>query len=348
MNDMKLLEALACAVAPSGAETAAAKIIEQEIAPFCDELSYDKVGNLIAKISPKGEAPAGKRMFLSHMDEVGFMVKAIDGDGRLRLTLLGNIDTRTLSGRRAVLTSGVKGIISAKPIHAQSGDERSKPTAADKLYIELGTKDKAETETLVRLGESGTVEPKFISLENGYLAGKALGARSMCALLCALIRKIREEKWDEVITDELYFVFSVKREIARAQFAVEAAAFGINPDMAVVLDAAPCADFGGTAETALGSKCGGGVVIAPVDMKTIYHRELFADAVSRCEKNGIAFQYPVTAAGAGNEAGSVHKAMSGIRTLSLGIPTRNLHSGAEIICERDFGAALALAEYLIR
>ena len=247
-----------------------------------------------------------------------------------------------------MLTSGVKGIISAKPIHAQSGDERSKPTAADKLYIELGTKDKAETETLVRLGESGTVEPKFVSLENGYLAGKALGARSMCALLCTLIRKIREEKWDETITDELYFVFSVKREIARAQFAVETAAFGIAPDRAVVLDAAPCADFGGTAESAVSAKCGGGVVIAPADMKTIYNREMFADVVSYCEKNGIAFQYPTTAAGAGNEAGSIHKAMSGIRTLSLGIPTRNLHSGAEIINEGDWNAVLALAESCIR
>lgn len=348
MERTERMENLARAVAPSGCETAAAEIIKAEIGGVCDEITTDKVGNLIARIAPKKGSPKGRILLAAHMDEPGFMVKNIDGDGRLRLSLLGNLDTRTLSGRRVTLASGVRGVVSAKPIHAQSGDERSKPTPADKLYIELGAKDKAEAETLVRLGDYGTFEPKFTPLANGLYAGKALGGRSMCALLCELAEKIRGEGLDTEMTNEIFLVFSVKREIARAQFAIETAAYTVMPEKAILFDAAPAADFGGASETARGAKLGGGVVIAPADMKTLYDRAMFGDAIACCEENGIRYQYPSSAAGAGGEGGTVHKTASGIRTLSLGIPTRNLHSGAEIIGMADYEAALSLGFELVR
>ncbi len=340
----ELLKSLAFVSAPSGAEGAAAKLIEAEISPFCDEVTYDKIGNLIAKISPENGAFEEKKMFVAHMDEVGFMIKNIDGDGRLRLSLLGNVDTRTLSGRRVMLTSGLFGIACAKPIHVLSASERSAPTAEKSLYIELGVKDKAEAAEIVHIGDYGTFEPKFTVMRNGYLAGKALGGRSSVMLLCEMIRGIKKEE----LKDELYFVFSVKREIARMQFGAEAAAFTIRPDAAVILDATASADFDGVAESERGTKCGGGVVIAPADMKTIYDRTMFADSVAYCEENAISYQYPATAAGVGTEAGSVHKTGIGIPTLSLGIPTRNLGSGAEIVCEKDLDAAASLLMHLVK
>ncbi len=340
----ELLKSLAAVCAPSGAEKAAAKLIEKEIAPFCDEVTYDKIGNLIAKISPKNGKPEKKMMLVAHMDEVGFMVKNIDNDGRVRIALLGDVDTRTLSGRRVMFVNGVCGIVAAKPIHVLSEGERSKPTAEKSLYIELGTKDKAETEELVRVGDYGTFEPKFVEMRNGYLAGKALGGRASVALLCELIRNINKEE----IKDELHFVFSVKREIAKMQFGAETAAFTLAPDFAVILDATASADFDGVKDHERGAKCGGGVVIAPADMKTIYDRKAFAKAVSFCEENGVSFQYPATAAGAGTEAGSIHRTGVGIPSLSLGIPTRNLRSGAEIISQNDLDAAFSLMKHLVK
>ena len=340
----EFLKSLAAVCAPSGAEKAAAVIIEKEIAPFCDEVKFDKIGNLIARFSPKNGTPEKKMMIVAHMDEVGFMVKNIDNDGRVRIALLGDVDTRTLSGRRVMFTNGVCGIVAAKPIHVLSEGERFKPTAVKSLYIELGTKNKAETEELVHVGDYGTFEPKFTEMRNGHLAGKALGGRSCVALLCELIRAVNKEE----LKDELYFVFSVKREIAKMQFGVEAAAFTLAPDFAIVLDATASADFDGVKEHERGTKCGGGVVIAPADMRTIYDRNAFAEAVAFCEENGVSFQYPATAAGVGNEAGSIHRTGVGIPSLSLAIPTRNLRSGAEIICQNDLDAAFALLKHLVK
>ncbi len=342
--NMEFLKSLALVSAPSGAEKAAADLIEKEITPFCDTVTYDKIGNLIAKIAPtKGKAET-KTMFVSHMDEVGFMVTNIDEDGRLRFATLGDVDTRTLSGRRVVLTNGTKGIVASRPIHVLSAAERGTPTALKSLYIELGTKNKAETEEFVQMGDYGTFEPKFTAMKNGFFAGKALGGRAGVALLCDLIKNVDKE----TLTEELYFVFSVKREIARMQFAVETAAFTVRPDRAIVIDALSAADFDGVPEECKGTKCGGGVVIAPADMKTIYDRAIFAETVSFCEANEILFQYPATAAGEGTEAGSIHRTAVGIPSLSIGIATRNHRSGAEIISEKDLDAAAKVLAHLVK
>ncbi len=348
MMNTELLKKLALATAPSGAEGAVREILKEELAPLCDEMFTDKVGALICRIAPKKSKAQKKLMLVSHMDEIGFMIKNVDGDGRLRLAPLGDIDTRTLSGRRVRMVNGTVGVVAAKPIHVLSGAERGTPTAMKSLYIELGTKDKAETEALVKMGDYGTYEPKFTPLRGGLFAGKALGGRSGVMLLCELMRTIKEEKLDETMPYELYFVFSVKREIARRQFAVETAAFTLAPDEAIVIDAGAAADFDGVKGNARGVSLGAGVVISPADIGTIYDRELFASSVAHCGAEGIKFQYPATAQDAGNEAGSVHRTRTGIPSLSLAIPTRNYRSGAEIISENDLDAAAKLLLHLVK
>lgn len=347
MERENLLAALARAVAPSGCETEAARTILKSIAGLFDEAWTDGAGNLIVRLSSGKSRGKERLMLAAHMDEVGFMIKSIDAEGKARVALLGNLDTRVLSGRRIAMTSGVRGVVCTKPIHAQSGEERSKPTPADKLYIELGAKDRAQAETLVQIGDYGTLEPKFTPLAGGFYAGKALGGRSMCVLLCELLEKLHGMDKDKLAVDEIFFVFSAKREIARAQFAIETAAFTTRPDRAVLFDAAPAADFGDAPETARGASLGAGAVIAPADAGTLYDRALFAQAVSMAKARGIRYQHPASAALPGGEGKTVHKTASGIRTLSVGIPTRNLHSGAEIIQRSDYEAALSLACALV-
>ncbi len=346
--NVEFLRTLSHELAPSGAEQSVASLIGEAIAPYCDALTYDKLGNLIARISPKGKEPKERIMLTAHMDEVGFIVKSIESDGRVRISLLGDISTDTLSGRRVAFASGVVGVVEAKPIHLLTSKERSSPAARDALYIELGTKSREETEELVALGDYGTFEPKFTPLRGGLIAGKALGSRACVAILVDMIRRIREERLDETMSDELYFVFTVKCEIARTYYGADAAAFALAPDRAIVLDAAPAADFKGVARELRGAKCGGGIVLAPADMKTLYDRAMFADAVECCERNEIAYQYPPTAAGPGNEAGTIHRIGAGIPTLSLGLATRNYRSGAEIISVGDADAVAELLSHLVK
>ena len=333
----ELLKTLSMECAPSGREKAVAQLIEKEIAPYCDSVSYDKIGNLIAVIKPRKKCE--RVMLCAHMDEVGFMVKNFDSEGRVHIVLLGAAETRTLSGRRVRFLDGTVGVISTKPIHVMSANEEERPTYEDRIYIELGAKNRAEAETMVKIGDFGTFEPKFTPLAGETYAGKSIGGRACVASLIALIKETYAAKKAKTLRKECHFVFSVKREIARKTFAVETAAFNICPETALVLDAFPVCDYLDKEKALeIGAVCGNGIVLSPADARTLYDRELFASAVALCEKDGVAYQYPRTASGEGNESGTIHKSTDGVRTLFVGLPTRNLHSGAEIIKYRDLEA----------
>ncbi len=335
----ELLQQLSSVCAPSGKEKAVAAVIEKEIAPYCDSVTYDKIGNMIAVIKPRKKCE--RVMFCAHMDEVGFMVKNIDSDGRPQIVLLGNVETRTLSGRRVRFMNGTVGIVTTKPIHVLSEAEIGRTSPADKIFVEIGAKDRADAANYIKIGDFGTFEPKFVEMANGTYAGKAIGGRACVAAMIELIKETCAAKKAKKLTKECYFVFSVKKEIAiRSFFAVETAAFTVEPDVALVLDTAPVCDHL-KEEIEFGAKCGGGIVLAPADMRTIYNRTLFADAAHLCEEKGIAYQPPTSASLAGGEGGAIHQNGGGVHTLSVGIPTRNLHSGMEIVKMADIRSACA-------
>ncbi|MBQ3490214.1 MAG: hypothetical protein IJA86_06465 [Clostridia bacterium] len=340
----ELLKTLSLECAPSGREKAVAQRIEKEITPYCDSVTYDKIGNLIAVIKPRKKCP--RVMVCAHMDEVGFMVKNINNEGRINIVVLGNAETRTLSGRRVRFLDGTVGVVSTKPIHVMTSNEEERPTYEDRIYIEIGAKNRTEAETLVKIGDFGTFEPKFTPLAGETYAGKAIGGRACVSSLISLIKETHAAKKAKTLQKECYFVFSVKREIVKRMFAVETAAFNIRPETALVLDAFPVCDYypKDEKEQEIGAVCGNGIVISPADSKTVYNRTLFANAVGLCEKEGIAYQYPRTASVEGNESGAIHKSTDGVKTLSVCLPTRNLHSGAEIIKYRDLEALTAFTK----
>ena len=82
--------------------------------------------------------------------------------------------------------------------------------------------------------------------------------------------------------------------------------FRFKPDTALVLDTAPVCDFLKD-EIDFGAKCGGGIVLAPADMRTIYDRTLFAEAVKLCEDKNISYQHPTSASLAGGESGAIRE-----------------------------------------
>ena len=338
MERLEFLKTLSAAIAPSGRESAVAALIEKEIAPLCDEIYTDRGGNLIAKIRPANEEAPKKIMISAHMDEVGFMVKAIDGDGRIRITPLGKYDSRVLSGRKVSFIKPIEGLVASKAIHQQSRAERGAPVPLDKLYIEIGARDKAAAEEHLAIGDFGTFAPKFTRLGKDLLAGKALGGRVGVLLLCELAKEIKAKKDAGALHAEYDLVFSAKREIGRMEYAIATAAYTLAPDRAIVIDSIPTADFADATQV----KCGGGVVLVPADSATVYNRRDYAFVVDACEKKEIKHQFYRSDVRLGNEAGTVHKSREGVPTTAIGLAVRNLHSGAEIVSQNDMNAAAAL------
>ena len=57
-------------------------------------------------------------MLSAHMDEVGFMLVADDGEGLFRFETVGGIDVRQLPGKAVLVgREHIPGVIGARPIH---------------------------------------------------------------------------------------------------------------------------------------------------------------------------------------------------------------------------------------
>lgn len=89
MRDLNLLRELTQLWGVAGYEKPVRQYIGKIVAPYADEMITDAVGNLIVLKKGIGGPKAKKIMLAAHMDEIGFMVKKIEPDGRLRVCQYG-------------------------------------------------------------------------------------------------------------------------------------------------------------------------------------------------------------------------------------------------------------------
>ena len=339
LHGIKLINALSDVFAPSGCEEKAAELIKEQIGKDA-EVSVDRVGNVIARV-PSGKKGAPRLMICAHMDEPGFLVKDVDGDGKVWMKFFGGVPTERISGRLGVIGGTEKCIFASKPIHVLSADERSKPTAADKIYAELGFKDKEAADAKVKVGDYGAFAPSFGEVGR-YYKGKALGSRASCAILIELIRKIKTEKIPHEC--DIYFAFTTRGEVGN--MGAEVAANVIAPDRAIIVDGIQAFDTPDVPGELQISALGGGAVISGIDAKTVFAPALVDEARKKADEGGVKYQFVVRQSQVG-EGAVVQRALGGCECVGISIPTRYKKSASEMISSADYEAALELISKLI-
>lgn len=303
----------------SGRENAVRDYIIDKIKDHA-EYSIDPLGNLI--VFKKGKKAAVNKIMLdAHMDEVGMIISAITSDGFLRFTKVGGIDSRVMLGRSVkVGEKGVNGVIGIKPVHLVDAGQEADIPKPDELYIDIGAASKEEALKYVRIGDAAWFSSDFIEFGDGFIKAKALDDRAGCAILIELIRS--ELEYDT------WFSFSVQEEIGTRGAAVSA--FTIAPDYAIVVETTTAADISGVKDEKRVCICGNGGAISFMDRSTIYSKELFDKAFEIADANGIVCQ-PKTLVAGGNDAGAIHKSRGGVKTLTVSVPCRYLHSPCCVI-----------------
>lgn len=318
----------------SGRENKIRDYIISKIKDNC-EYSVDALGNIIA--FKKGKETASHKIMLdAHMDEVGIIVTYITNDGLLKFSAVGGIDTKVLLARQIVFDNGTVGVVGIKPIHLSKGDEKTKIPDTDVLYIDIGASSKEEAEKLVKIGDTGVFFSQFKEFGDHKIKGKALDDRVGCAILIDMI--------NSDLPYDAYFSFSVQEEIGLRGAAT--AAYGINPEYAIILETTTAADIIDVPEHKKVCKLGEGATVSFMDRSTLYSKELFDTAFSVAERENIKVQ-PKTVIAGGNNAGAVHKARAGIKTITLNTPCRYLHSPSCVCDTRDIENVRKLAEALL-
>jgi len=330
-----LLEKLCNASGVSGNEKEVREIIESEIEPYADEISVDSMGNLIAKkIGKKHD----KTVMLScHTDEVGFIISGITDEGYLEFKTVGGIDTRVIISKKVVIGKNkIKGIIGIKAVHLTTKEERERVPKVKDLYIDIGAKDKEDAKKYVGLGDYAVFDTAYEELGEYSIKAKAIDDRVGCYVLCELIKE--ELEYDTV------FCFCVQEEVGLRGARI--AAYRIKPDIALVIEATTCSDVSGVEEHLKVTKMNEGVAVSFMDRSTIVDEDFSKWLYDTAKKNNIPVQYKTLVAG-GNDAGAIHLTKEGIKTASLSIPTRYIHSPASIASKKDINSCIMLCREVI-
>ena len=342
MPDYGIFRELCLACGPSGFEDEPDAIINKALSGFCDRVEQDPLGNTLAYI---GNDPGKKTLMLfAHKDEVGFLVTGITPEGLVRFENIGGIDVSVLCGRRVVLDTldgrRIPGIISMRPVHVLSWDERNKMPSHDDLYIDVGATDRAQLDGILAAGCPGTFSPSFSFFgdDGRMLAAKAIDDRLGCAVLLELARHFSENR--DALDANLVLAFTVREEIGVS--GANTAAHRVSPDFALVLESTAASDLASVPERFRVARTGEGGAVSFMDRSTVYDRDFVRFALELAAEKGIRAQLKKFVSG-GNDAGAVHRAAGGIRTLALSAPSRYIHSAVCVAHREDYEAIFRLS-----
>jgi putative aminopeptidase FrvX len=323
-----LLRRLCNAVAVSGDEAEVRKIVVEALEPVADELKVDVLGNVL--VTKRGRGRGRLRVMLdAHMDEVGFMLAAEDGEGLYRFELIGRIDERNMVGKQVVVGSeNTPGVIGAKPIHHTKADELKQAAPVDGLRIDLGPGGKA------KVGDRGTFAPNF-QRSGPSILSKAIDNRIGVATLIELVRKAPPHI-------DLLAAFTVQEEIGLRGARVAGNYF--TPDVAIIIDATPARDLPMQRpgeNISYNSKLGLGPAIYVADPTAIHDPRLVRFMVDTAKKSNIPFQVRQPEGG-GTDAGAIQRSAAGVPVVTVSVPHRYTHSAVSISRVEDWKNTLWL------
>lgn len=322
--------------APAGNEGDIRKAIVERAKEFCDDVKIDRMGNVICH--KKGTNPDASHVTIAaHMDEVGFIIRGYTEDGMLKFSSIGGIDPRVIVSKWVLVNGETKGVIGAKAIHLQSKADREKLLDYDSLYIDIGAKDKAEAEKLAPLASYVSFISSYEEIGDGFILAKALDDRVGCYNMLRLL--------EGSYPCDVSFAFTVQEEVGlRGSMG---AAFGIDADIAIILEGTACNDLGDVKERFHVCTLGEGVAVSFMDLSTIADKELFHAMLSIASENNIKAQVKRSVTG-GNDAAAFQRAKEGCRTVVLSVPCRYIHSPSSMCKKSDVDAQYELSSAFLK
>lgn len=327
-----LLKELLKTNSPSGCEDEMRSLVLEKVKGM--EHFVDTMGNVI--VHKKG---SGKRVLISaHMDEVGFIISKITESGALKFKTVGGIETTVLAGKKVTIgKDNIPGVTGVKAIHLQSGSERDGKLSVSDMIIDIGAKDKASAERLVKVGDYGTFKSECVEFGDNKLKCKGLDDKVGCAALLELLEM--DTKLD------LYAAFTTQEEVG-CRGSIIAANF-VKPEIAIVFEGTTCSDVFPTPDEKTVTGLGKGCALTAMDRAAVADREMFELAKHVAEKNNIPYQVKRTTMG-GTDAGSIQRSGAGVKTIVISTPCRYIHSPVCVMDKNDFRAQVDLGKAMLR
>ena len=326
----EMLSVLCPLPGPSGFERPVARRAAGLLRPLVDEVSVDRMGNLIG-VRRCGR-PGAKRVLLdAHLDEVGLMVIGSE-DGFLRFRTIGGVDPRVLPDREvAILTDPpLFGVVACLPPHVQKEGEANRAVPVAELFIDTGLTQK-EVEERIPAGTPCVFRDGCSPLGQRQMCGKSMDDRACFVTLLRAVELLQARKLDV----DLYILGSTREEVSHGGAA--AAVWSVAPDCCVAVDVT----HGKTPDSPKDktSELGGGPVVGTGPNMTRWMTERMLAKARAAE---IPVQMEVMEGSSGTNGWDMQIAREGIATAVLSIPVKYMHSPVETLDLSDMEKSASL------
>mgnify|MGYP002715448657 CR=1 FL=1 len=338
MNLENIIFTLADAYGVSGDENSAAQIALRYLKEYTDDC-YIKNGNVIGNFGVR-EPKKPHILIDAHIDQIGFVVTNITEDGFLKIGNIGGIDRRLLLAQQVIILGKQKitGIICSIPPHL-SENEDEVPEISD-ICIDIGMTQE-EAEKIVSLGDSVLFSQKCAKLLGDRITGAALDDRCGVASILNTLEMLKNT--DLNYTDlncSFSVLFSTQEEVGER--GAKIAAFDINPDIAIAVDVS----FALTSDDSE-LKCGKLGKGCMIGISPSLDKELSKKMIAIAKENNIPYQIEVMSGTTGTNADRFSVNNDGVKSVTLSIPLRYMHTPVEVISLADVcSTSTLIAEYI--
>jgi putative aminopeptidase FrvX len=304
---------------------------------FTDDITVDKLGNIVALKKGSSDENNVKIMIAAHMDEIGLMVKDVEENGFIRFTNIGGFDPRTILGQEVIVhgKEDIFGVIGSKPPHLQEVSEHDKAIKMEDMIIDIGY-SKEKVNELVSVGDSITIRRTMANLQGTRIAAKALDDRAGIAAIYECVKELSKMKHEA----DVYFVSTVQEEVSMAGALVSS--YKINPDIGIAVDVG----FGTTPELSKSDSIelgkGPGITLGGNIHPTLRKR-----LTEIAGEYNIPFQMEISPGPTGTDARAMQITKEGIPSLVLSIPLRYMHTSVEVIDMVDIKHTAKLLAFFI-
>jgi putative aminopeptidase FrvX len=340
----ELIKELTELTGPSGQEGPVLDAVERHWREAGLVVERSRTGNLLGRVESRGP----KVLLAAHVDELCYLVRAIDKDGFLWLAN-GQAWQRTFSMRnlftvgsrvRVLARSGeLPGVIGSVTGHVATLRLADKHDVDwDDIWVDTGLTREQLIERGVTPGTRITWDAPCQRLGDHFV-GKALDDRAAVAVLCEVVRRVPAAE----LGCQLTVAATVQEEIGLV--GASALAAREQFDAAVVVESGLAGDVPKVGDMAVPLKLGGGPALVHKDSMVHYDHRLTARLEALAGEAGIAIQHGVFGS-YGSDGAAFMRA--DVPTALLTFATRYTHTPFEMGNLRDVEQMVDLLSLLVR
>lgn len=327
---------------PSGYEQEAQVVWDRYVAPQADATARDAIGNRISTLNPEGDPVL---MLAGHIDELGLQIINASKDGFLHFRVIGGHDRTMISGRRVVIHTArgpVPGVTGKRALHLLDANERKHVPAEHEMWIDIGAGSRKEALERVGVGDAATYDHDFALIHGSIATARAFDNKAGAYVVGeTLIRLGRARKR---LAAQVAAVGTTQEEVGSR--GGQAAAFGVNPHIAIAVDVThasdhPDCDHRKLCDIRLGA--GPAVCRGPNINPWVFER--LVACAARAE---IPIQIEAEPRSTGTDAHAIQVGRAGVATGLISIPLRYMHTPSEVVNLDDIEQCVRLLEEFAR